>query len=153
MNRKLSARNQPSRSSKDRAPAAKPVDAKRQPSLASLRSEIDRLDQNLVSLLNRRAEVVSQIGKVKHDQGLEVWSAAREDEVIAHVLAASKGPLPQETLRIIFRELMSGSRALQRAIRVSYLGPKYSYSHLASVAKFGEGVEHVPLDSIAAVFE
>ena len=48
---------------------------------------------------------------------------------------------------------MSGSRALQRAIRVSYLGPKYSYSHLASVAKFGESVEHIPVASIAAVFE
>ena len=150
MNRKSSARNQPSRSPKDRAPAAKAADSKRQPSLASLRTEIDRLDQNLVSLLNRRAEVVSQIGQLKHDQGLEVWSAAREDEVIAQVLGASKGPLPQETLRIIFRELMSGSRALQRAIRVSYLGPKYSYSHLASVAKFGEGVEHVPVASISA---
>jgi chorismate mutase/prephenate dehydratase len=118
-----------------------------------LRGEIDRLDLNLVSLLNRRAEIVSQIGQLKQDQGLEIWAASREDEVIAQVLAASKGPLPQDTLRIIFRELMSGSRALQRAIRVSYLGPKYSYSHLASVAKFGESVEHVPVASIAAVFE
>ncbi len=70
--------------------------------------------------MNRRAEIVSQIGQLKHDQGLEVWSAAREDEVIAQVLAAKQGPLPPETLRIIFRELMSGSRALQRPIRVSY---------------------------------
>jgi chorismate mutase / prephenate dehydratase len=153
MNRKSSARNQPSRSPKDRAPAPKAPDNKRQPSLASLRGEIDRLDLNLVSLLNRRAEIVSQIGQLKQDQGLEVWAASREDEVIAQVLAASKGPLPQDTLRIIFRELMSGSRALQRAIRVSYLGPKYSYSHLAAVAKFGESVEHVPVASIAAVFE
>ena len=127
--------------------------AKRHPTLGALRGEIDRLDQNLVSLLNRRAEIVSQIGQIKHDQGIEVWSAAREDEVIAQALAASTGPLPPETLRIIFRELMSGSRALQRTIHVAYLGPKYSYSHLASVAKFGEAVDHVPVGSIAAVFE
>ena len=56
-------------------------------------------------------------------------------------------------MRLIFRELMSGSRSLQRTLRVAYLGPKYSYSHLASVAKFGEAVEHVPVGSIAAVFE
>jgi chorismate mutase/prephenate dehydratase len=111
------------------------------------------MDQELVKLLNHRAEIVSRIGQIKHDQGLEVWSASREDDVIAQVLSSSKGPLPQETLRIIFRELMSGSRALQRSIRVSCLGPKYSYSHLASVAKFGEAVEHVPVSSIAAVFE
>ena len=73
--------------------------------------------------------------------------------MVAQALAASQGPLPPETLRIIFRELMSGSRALQRTIQVACLGPKYSYSHLASVAKFGEAVEHVPVGSIAAVFE
>ena len=153
MNRKSSSRNQPARGSKDRGPPSKPSDSKRQPTLASLRGEIDRLDQNLVSLLNRRAEIAAQIGQIKHDQGIEVWSAAREDEVIAQALAASQGPLPPETLRIIFRELMSGSRSLQRTIHVAYLGPKYSYSHLAAVAKFGEAVEHVPVGSIAAVFE
>src|SRR5262249_49112961 len=132
---------------------SKRADSKQPPSLSSLRGEIDRLDRDLVSLLNRRAEIAAKIGKVKNDQGLEVWSAAREEEVIAQALAASQGPLPAETLRIIFRELMSGSRALQRAIRVACLGPKYSYSHLAAVAKFGEAVEHVPVGSIAAVFE
>jgi chorismate mutase/prephenate dehydratase len=118
-----------------------------------LRGEVDRLDQQLVALLNRRTEITSRIGALKHVQGLEVWSAAREDEVVSKALAASKGPLPAETLRAIFRELMSGSRSLQRNIRVACLGPKYSYSHLASVAKFGEAVEHVPVGSIAAVFE
>jgi chorismate mutase/prephenate dehydratase len=121
--------------------------------LASLRGEIDRIDKELVVLLNRRAEVALQIGQVKQKQGLEVWSSAREDEVIAKALAASRGPLPTESLRLIFREMMSGSRSLQRLIRIAYLGPKYSYSHLASVAKFGEAVEHVPVGSIAAVFE
>ena len=81
------------------------------PSLSSLRGAIDQLDLDLVNLLNRRAEIASQIGQVKHNQGLEIWSAAREDEVIARALAASHGPLPTETLRLIFRELMSGSRS------------------------------------------
>jgi len=111
------------------------------------------VDQNLVTLLNRRAEIASQIGQIKHDQGLEIWSAAREDEVVSQALAASPGPLPPETLRIIFRELISGSRSLERTLHVACLGPKYSYSHLASVAKFGEAVVHIPVGSIAAVFE
>lgn len=129
------------------------ADAKRAPTLAGLRSEIDRIDKELVSLLNRRAEIALQIGQVKQKQGLEVWSPAREDEVIAKALGGSRGPLPEETLRLIFRELMSGSRALQRTLRVAFLGPKHSYSHLAAIAKFGEAVEHVPVGSIAAVFE
>ncbi|WP_422925888.1 prephenate dehydratase [Singulisphaera sp. PoT] len=126
---------------------------KRSPTLASLRSEIDRIDKELVQILNRRAEVSLQIGQVKQKQGLQVWSAVREEEVIKKVLAASKGPLPEDSLRIIYRELMSSSRSLQQSIRVAYLGPQYSYSHLASVAKFGESVEHDPVGSIAAVFE
>src|SRR5262249_38324808 len=128
-------------------------ESKQRPTLASLRQEIDRLDQQLVELLNRRAEVVVRVGQFKQDRGLEVWSAAREDEVIAQALSANRGPLPAETLRIIFRELMSGSRSVQRAIRVAFLGPKYSYSHLASIARFGQAVEYVPVGSIAAVFE
>ncbi len=133
--------------------AAETADAKKAPTLASLRGEIDRIDKELVTILNRRAEIATRIGQVKNTNGLEVWSAAREEEVLAKVLGASQGPLPQDTLRLIFRELMSGTRALQRTIRVACLGPKYSYSYLAAVAKFGEAVEHVPVGSIAAVFE
>jgi len=143
----------PPRPSSPATSAAESADSKKAPTLASLRAEIDRLDKDLVSILNRRAEIAVQIGKVKSSNGLEVFSAAREEEVLAKVLGASHGPLPQETLRLIFRELMSGTRALQRTLRVACLGPKYSYSHLASVAKFGEAVEHVPVGSIAAVFE
>jgi chorismate mutase / prephenate dehydratase len=152
MNRKSSSKP-PAPGPKEPAGPSKASEPKRAPTLASLRGQIDRLDQELVDLLNRRAEISVRIGQVKNDQGLEVWSAAREDEVIAQAMAASKGPLPAETLRVIFRELMSGSRALQRTIRVACLGPKYSYSHLAAVARFGQAVEHVPVGSIAAVFE
>ena len=146
----------PRKPTPERRPAQAPTnsaDAKRAPTLAGLRGEIDRIDKELVTLLNRRAEIALQIGQVKQKQGLEIWSPAREDEVLARALGTSQGPLPPETLRLIFRELMSGSRSLQRTLRVAFLGPKYSYSHLAAVAKFGEAVEHVPVGSIAAVFE
>ncbi len=123
------------------------------PSLNTLRTEIDRIDRDLVALFNRRSEVSSEIGRVKARQGLEVWSPAREEEVLEKVQAASKGPMPAESLRVIFRELMSSSRALQLPLRIACLGPKYSYSHLAAVSKFGVAVEHVPVGSIAAVFE
>lgn len=133
--------------------SAESRDSKRAPTLNGLRTEIDRIDKDLIALLNRRAEIALQIGQVKSKQGLEVWSPAREDEVIDRALLTSKGPLPDETLRLIFRELMSGSRAIQRPLRIACLGPLYSYSHLASVSKFGQAVEHVPVGSIAAVFE
>ena len=123
------------------------------PALAELRVQIDRIDRDLVNLLNHRSEIAVQIGRIKQASGLDIWSASREEEVYARAFEASQGPLPAETLRFIFRELMSSSRSLQRQLRVACLGPKYSYSHLAAVARFGESVEHVPLGSIAAVFE
>src|SRR3954447_17830574 len=111
-------------------------DAKRTPAptLAGLRSEIDRIDRELVALLNRRAEIAAQIGQIKEKQGLEVWSPAREEEVLARALENHDGPLPIDPPRLIFRELMSGSRSIQRTLRVACLGPKYSYSYLAAVA-------------------
>lgn len=144
----------PTTKAKPRPKAAPSVaEIKRSPTLSTLRSEIDQIDQELVDLLNRRSEVAVEIGRIKQAQGLDIWSSSREDEVVARALEASRGPLPHDTLRLIFRELMSSSRSLQRQLRVACLGPKYSYSHLASVAKFGESVEHVPVGSIAAVFE
>ncbi len=133
--------------------ATNAAEAKRAPTLTTLRAEIDRIDKQLVALFNQRAAISLQIGQIKQKQGMDVWFPAREEEVIAKALASSTGPLPEDTLRIIFRELMSGSRALQRTLKVACLGPLYSYSHLASVSKFGHAVEHVPVGSIAAVFE
>lgn len=132
---------------------APPRSAPKAPTLADLRGKIDRIDLELLRLLNERAQIAVEIGQLKHREGLDVWSAAREDEVLTRVVQASQGPLPEATLRLIFRELMSGSRTLQRPMRIASLGPKYSYSYLASVAKFGAAVEHVPVGSIAAVFE
>src|SRR5581483_12449601 len=77
----------------------------------------------------------------------------REEEVFKNVLEANKGPLDDATVRAVYREIMSGSRALQKILRVAYLGPEYSYSHLAAVERFGNAVEYMRVGSIAAVFE
>jgi len=121
--------------------------------LKALRVQIDKLDTQIVEHLNKRASVAAQIGKVKSEQGGEVYSAAREEEVLANVLAASKGPLTEVTLKAIFRELISGSRSLQKQTKIAFLGPEYSYSHLAALEKFGESESYMRTASIAAVFE
>lgn len=121
--------------------------------LRSLRTQIDKLDLQILKLVNERASVASEIGKVKNDNGSEVFSPGREEEVLQNVCQANKGPLDEHTIRAIFREIMSGSRALQKVIKVSYLGPEFSYSHLAAVERFGQAVEYMRVGSIAAVFE
>src|SRR5688572_2489658 len=101
--------------------------------LGALRGQIDKLDLQILEALNKRAAVAAQIGKVKADQGGEIFSAAREEEVLGNVLKANGGPLDAVTIRAIFRELISGSRSIQKVQKISYLGPEYSYSHLAAI--------------------
>jgi chorismate mutase/prephenate dehydratase len=121
--------------------------------LKHLRASIDKLDLHILKLINERAGLAAEIGKVKNDHGAEVFSPSREEEVLKNVLEANKGPLDEATVRAVYREIMSGSRALQKVLKVAYLGPEYSFSHLAAVERFGQAVEFMRVGSIAAVFE
>jgi chorismate mutase/prephenate dehydratase len=122
-------------------------------SLAGLRSQIDKLDSELLKLINERAVLAQKIGQIKEAEGLTVFSPAREDEILTRMVETNKGPLSSQAIQAIFRELMSGSRELQRTMRIAYLGPEYSFSHLASLHRFGHSVEYLPIGSIAGVFE
>ena len=121
--------------------------------LEPLRRQIDAIDQQLVELLNQRARVVVEIGKVKRDGQTPIYAPDREQAVLAKVRQHNKGPLPTTCLEAIWRELMSGSFALERPLRIGYLGPPGSFSHLAARRKFGASVVYHPQDSIRHVFD
>lgn len=121
--------------------------------LAALREKIDRIDGDLVTLLNRRAALALKIGHVKNGAGRQIYDPRREEEVLDRVAASNGGPLSADCLRAVFREVISGSRAVETQLKVSFLGPLYSYSHLAALERFGHGVHLAPSASIAAVFE
>ncbi len=121
-------------------------------SLEELRKRIDELDQQLVQLLNERARVVVEIGKLKSKTDKPVYAPDREKEVFAKLIEANKGPLPDRCLIAIWRELMSGSFVLERPLRVGYLGPGGSFSHTAAMLKFGQSVEYEPLADIKSIF-
>ncbi len=123
------------------------------PTLAALRHKIDRIDRDLVAAMNDRARLAHQIGKVKEANGQHCYDPVREEEVLARAAEHSRGPLSRQCLQAVFRELISGSRALEKTLRVAHLGPAYTYSHLAALHRFGQSVEFVPVGSIGAVFE
>jgi chorismate mutase/prephenate dehydratase len=122
-------------------------------SVRNLRTQIDKLDHHILDLVNKRAGLAAEIGRLKNEQSAEVFSPAREEEVLQNVLESNKGPLDAATIRALFREIISGSRALQKVLKVAYLGPEYSFSHLAAVERFGQSIEYMKVGSIAAVFE
>lgn len=121
--------------------------------LSQLRREIDALDRQILALLNERARHAARIGQIKSENGLAIYSPAREEQVIQNILRANKGPLSETCVRAIFRELMSGSRALQRPTRVAFLGPEHSFSHIAARERFGASAEFLPVATISTVFE
>jgi chorismate mutase/prephenate dehydratase len=125
----------------------------RRASRAALQAESDRLDRELVKALNQRARLAVKIAKLKRESGEPAFLLAAEEESLARVTGLTRGPLSGRCVRAVFRELISGCRSLMRDVRVAFLGPLYSYSHLAAIHRFGQTVEFQPVLSIAAVFE
>jgi chorismate mutase/prephenate dehydratase len=120
--------------------------------LADLRRRIDQIDRRLVELLNERARIVVDVGKYKRGSGTPIYAPHREQEVLRQALSANIGPLPDRTIEGVFRELMSGSFALEQPLRIGYLGPPGSFSHVAAVSHFGSSVSFENLHEIAGVF-
>ena len=121
--------------------------------LEELRKRIDDLDDQLVKLLNARARVVVDIGKLKGKSGKQIYAPDREKEIFARIAQDNQGPLPDKCLVAIWRELMSGSFVLERPLRIGYLGPGGSFSHTAAMLKFGQSVEYEPLTDIRSIFD
>src|SRR5687768_4553972 len=138
---------------KNPMPPPDPVSAGSSPSLDALRVQIDALDERLVELLNERARVVVEIGKLKQQNNSPIYAPDREKLVLQKVRKLNHGPLPDRCLEAVYRELMSGSFALEKPLRIGFLGPAGSFSHSASLLKFGSSVEYVPLSDIPGVFE
>ncbi|HYO09826.1 MAG TPA: prephenate dehydratase [Tepidisphaeraceae bacterium] len=133
--------------------AARPDDTETERALRPLRQQIDALDERIVSLLNDRAQVVVEIGKLKQQNNSPIYAPDREKAVLEKVRRLNRGPLPDRCMEAVYRELMSGSFALEKPLRIGFLGPDGTFSHHAAVRKFGHSVDYVPLAEIPGVFE
>lgn len=120
--------------------------------LDELRKRIDEVDSKLVDLLNTRAELVVNVGKVKRGDGTPIYAPHREQAVLKKVLEASRGPMLSRTIEAVYREIMSGSFALEQPLRIGYLGPPGSFSHEAAQKQFGSSVSFEDLREIEGVF-
>jgi len=117
-----------------------------------LRRQIDALDEELLTLLNRRQTVAQAIGKIKNQEGVRTLDFRREEEVVAHLLHLNPGPLTQKAIRNIFREIISAAREIQAPLGVAFLGPEATFSHLAALKKFGYASRFGPMATIQEVF-
>ena len=122
-------------------------------SLDELRSQIDRLDDQILTLLVNRAELVHQIGQLKKDAGLEIYSPEREEQLLQTLVERNKGRLQPQSIRAVYREIMSASIAVEKSIAIAYLGPEATWTHQAAREKFGASVQYLPQSNIGEVFE
>jgi chorismate mutase/prephenate dehydratase len=120
--------------------------------LDHLRQEIDALDRQIIALLKDRAAVSRQIGQEKSSLGLPVYDPQREAQLLDSLTTGDLGLLDPEAVAAIYREIISASRALQRQASIAYLGPEYTFSHLAAVKQFGSCCQLLAQPTIDEVF-
>src|SRR3954447_26054037 len=115
------------------------------------RQAIDALDRELIALLNRRAIEAQAIGHLKGPD-VSYYRPEREAQVLRRVRADNPGPLPDDAVAGIFRQIMSACLALEKQLRIGYLGPAGTFSHAAVKRHFGDAVSAEPRASIDEVF-
>lgn len=123
-------------------------------SLEDLRRQIDTIDTDIIRLLNERADVVHEIGVIKKRDGLEIYAPEREEKLLRGLVAKGEGGrLPEDSIRAIYREIMSAALALEEDLKIAYLGPAGTWTHQAALRKFGHSVKYLPQPGFAEVFE
>jgi chorismate mutase/prephenate dehydratase len=122
--------------------------------LDSLRVKIDQLDQSILDLISQRARCAQQVAEVKKEQGgpLVYYRPEREAQVLRKIKEANKGPLADEDMARLFREIMSACLALEEPVKVAFLGPEGTHTQRAVLKHFGQAAVCLPQISIAEVF-
>ena len=120
--------------------------------LQILRDRIDEIDDTILGLLNRRASIVAEVGQIKKREQAQVHAPRREQEILERLEKQNPGPFPNEAVRAVFREIMSASLALEGPLKVAYLGPPGTFTHVACLKQFGTSASAVAMNSVKDVF-
>jgi chorismate mutase/prephenate dehydratase len=122
--------------------------------LAEIRQRIDEIDKSLQVLISERASCAAKVAEVKQQQGetSHFYRPEREAQVLRAVMKRNTGPLSNESIAGIFREIMAACLAHEKPLKVAFLGPEGTYTHSAAVKHFGSQIETQPVESIEEVF-
>jgi chorismate mutase/prephenate dehydratase len=121
--------------------------------LEKLRKEIDEIDSKILDLLNERANIVIEIAQIKRNENAKFYSPERESQILERLIKLNKGPFPHDTLKVIYKEILSASLSLEEPLKVACLGPLATFTHLAALRHFGSSALFVPAESIKGVFD
>src|SRR5262252_640132 len=116
------------------------------------RKAIDKLDAQLVRLLNERTRHILAIGEIKLKAGEEIYAPHRERAVLNRVGRLNEGPMTDDSLQAIYREIMSSALSLEKSMKIAYLGPEATFTHQAAIRRFGSSLKYSSQKTIADVF-
>lgn len=116
------------------------------------RKAIDKCDAQIIQLLNERTRHVLAIGEIKRKAGEEIYVPHRERAVLKRLCRLNPGPITAESLRAIYREIMSSALSLEKSLTIAYLGPEATFTHQAAIRKFGASLHYASQKTIADVF-
>src|ERR1700761_7681493 len=116
------------------------------------RKAIDQLDAQIVKLLNERTKHVLEIGDIKMKAGEEIYAPHRERAVLQRICKLNAGPMKDDSLRAIYREVMSSALSLEKSMTIAYLGPEATFTHQAAIRRFGSSLKYASQKTIADVF-
>src|SRR4029077_840007 len=116
-------------------------------------ARIDRTDDEILSLLNRRAGLVTEVADLKTSLDVPFSLPRRERRIAERLSASNPGPFPTEAIRSVFQEIFSACLSLEKKVRVAYLGPEGTFSHQAVKRQFGLQARATPMGTIPSVFE
>ncbi len=117
-----------------------------------LRKDISDIDKEIIKLLEKRAELVKEVGTIKRSQKMPFYSPDRETKIYKMIEENASGAFPIKSLKTIFREIMSASIKLEEPLVISYLGPEATFTHEAAIKRFGLSLHYIPEESIEDVF-
>ncbi|VAX42071.1 Chorismate mutase I / Prephenate dehydratase [hydrothermal vent metagenome] len=132
------------------------VETKKQPvqkKNVSLESQIRTLDKEILKAVNQRVKLTTRSLQSSPNPAQELFKPRTDDDLWNQLEKMNNGPLSATAVRSIFREMISTARRQVKVERVAYLGPAYSFTHLAAIERFGSWVDLIPVSTIAAVFE
>ena len=125
----------------------------RKETVDELREKIDQVDEKIIEFLSQRACLAQKIGQTKNLGNEEIYVPSREKEILQRVSRLNRGPLPEQAIRSVYREVLSASRSLEGPLRVAYLGPDATFTQMAARERFGLSTVYVSVASIQGVFQ
>jgi chorismate mutase/prephenate dehydratase len=117
-----------------------------------LRRKIDQIDSKILTLLSERADLVVEVGQEKAKAKMDLHVPQREEEIFGRLIRENKGRFPRHAIRPVFREIISACRSLEGPLKLAYLGPEGTFTHLACARRFGVSADFVPVRTIGNVF-